>query len=47
MRKARERIFQHIETRLGKTGTLIIGVRCKDGIVIGRLFGAAELNIPF
>ena len=35
MRKAREKIFQHIETRLGKAGTLIIGVRCKDGIVIG------------
>jgi len=34
-RKAREKIFEHIGTRIKKTGTLIIGVRCRDGIVIG------------
>ena len=35
VRRVRDKILEHIRPPAVKTGTLILGVRCKDGIVIG------------
>ena len=35
LRQIREGVLQHVTTRTKRVGTLILGVRCKDGIVIG------------